>query len=157
MPEAPREFKPLKDVGALPLNDTSELKFYVDEFKGYKYASIRTFVKGEQYSGPTKSGVTMNPAILADVIETLGKLPPEPAALEERELGRYPKKLGTELVVRITIYKDAAGIDIREWVDDQTYKGWSKKGIRILYKDLAKAVGFLREMQPVVGPPRAKP
>jgi hypothetical protein len=156
MPEAPREFKPLKDVGALPLNETSDLRFYVDEYKGFKYASIRTFLKGGEYSGPTKSGVTMNAAVLAGVIEALAKLPAEPTALQEQELGRFPKKMGATLVVRVTIYKDATGIDIREWVEDEAYKGWSKKGVRIPYQDLPKAMAFLREMQPAVGAPRPK-
>lgn len=74
MPES-REFKPLKEVGAVPVSDTSELKFYVDEYRGYKYASVRTFVKGDTYSGPTKSGVTLNGAVLDGVIATLAKLP----------------------------------------------------------------------------------
>ena len=154
---APREFKPLKDVGTLPLNETSDLRFYVDEYKGFKYGSIRTFMKGETYSGPTKSGITMNPTILAGMIEALSKLPAEPQTLQEQELARFPKKMGLELVARVTIYKDSTGIDIREWVDDVEYKGWSKKGVRIPYKDLPQTLAMLREMQQHVGPPKARP
>lgn len=142
-----REFKPLKDLGSMPLSDTSELKFYVDEYKGYKYGSIRTFVKGDTYSGPTKSGVTLNPTILDGVIEALSKLPPEPAALEDKELARFPKKMGVELVLRITIFKDTTGIDLREWVEENEYKGWSKKGVRIPYKDLGATISHLKEMK----------
>lgn len=149
MPEA-REFKPLKEAGTIPVSDSSELKFYVDEYKGYKYASIRTFVKGDSYSGPTKSGVTLNAAILDGVLEALEKLPKEPDALQEQELARFPKKVGVTLVARITIYKDATGVDLREWVDDVEYKGWSKKGVRIPYKDLPKAIGFLKDMRSLV-------
>src|SRR3989338_207123 len=145
-----REFKPLKEIGTLPISDSSELKFYVDEYKGYKYGSVRTFVKGDNYSGPTKSGVTMNPAILEGLIGALAKLPKEPAALEEKELGRFPKRMGIELVLRITIFKDATGIDLREWVEDRDYKGWSKKGVRIPYKELPKALDFFKEMQGLV-------
>lgn len=145
--EEPREFKPLKDIGVLPLSESSDLRFYVDEFKGHRYGSIRTFLKGDGYSGPTKSGVTLNAAVLEGVLEALGKLPPEPAATQDQELARFPKKMGVELVVRIAIYKDTTGIDLREWVEDQAYKGWSKKGVRIPYKALPQALGFLREMQ----------
>ncbi|MFI5362349.1 MAG: hypothetical protein ACHQ49_10300 [Elusimicrobiota bacterium] len=145
-----REFKPLKDLGELSLGDRSILKFYVDEFKGHKYGSIRTFVTGETYSGPTKSGITMNARILGEAIPALEKLPLEPEALEDVELGRWPKKMGVELVARITIYKDTTGIDLREWVDEAEYKGWSKKGVRIPYKDLPKAIGYLREMKALV-------
>lgn len=145
-----REFKPLKELGEISLGDRSILKFYVDEFKGHKYGSIRTFVTGETYSGPTKSGITMNARILDEAIPALEKLPAEPTALEDVELARWPKKMGVELVARITIYKDTTGVDLREWVDEAEYKGWSKKGVRIPYKDLPKAIGFLREMKALV-------
>lgn len=146
----PKEFKPLQELGDISLGDRSVLKFYVDEFKGHKYGSIRTFVTGDAYSGPTKSGVTMNSRILELAIPVLSKLPLEPTALEDVELARWPKKMGVELVARITIFKDNTGIDLREWVDEAEYKGWSKKGVRIPYKDLPKALEFLKKMQTVV-------
>lgn len=148
-----REFKPLKELGDISLGDESVLKFYVDEFKGHKYGSIRTFVTGEKYSGPTKSGVTMNERILSEAIPVLEKLAPVPASPEDVELGRWPKKMGVELVARVTFYKDAPGVDIREWMDgsDETgYKGWSKKGVRIPYKDLPQALEYLRQMKALV-------
>jgi hypothetical protein len=152
MPES-REFKPLKELGDIPLGDSSVLKFYVDEFKGHKYGSIRTFVTGEAYSGPTKSGVTMNARILEEALPILEKLPPGAAASADRELGRWPKKLGVELVARLIVYNDATSVDLREWVDEAGYKGWSKKGVRIPYKDLPKALEFLRAMKSFVAQP----
>jgi hypothetical protein len=152
------EFKPLKDLGSLPLNATSELKFYVDEYKGFKYGSIRTFVTGEGYTGPTKSGVTLNPAILAGVIEALETLPKTGASFkEEKELGRFPKKIGVALVLRITLFKDAPGLDLREWVEEEGYTGWSKKGVRVPYEELASTIQRLKQMQEIVGLPKAKP
>ncbi len=145
-----KEFKPLLDVGSLPLTETSDIRFYVDEFKGHKYASVRTFVKGDTYSGPTKSGVTLNARVLEEVLKVLEKLPAEPSALEDVELLRVPKKAGVELVVRITIFKDTTGVDLREWVAEPEYTGWSKKGVRLPYKDLSVALGFLRKMQAAV-------
>ena len=146
-----REFKPLKDLGSLTISETSELKFYVDEYKGYKYGSIRTFVKGDTYSGPTKSGVTLNPGLLNGVIETLSKLPKEPEAMEEKELARFPKKAGIELVVRITIFKDSTGIDLREWVEEQT--GLSLGYIEQLYSfgDRGRHARRIRERQIPLG------
>ena len=148
-----KEFKPLKELGAITMSETSELKFYVDEYKGHRYGSIRTFVKGDAYSGPTKAGVTLNARVLNETIPALEKLPPEPAAAEDKELLRVPKKMGVELVVRITLYKETVGIDLREWVDEPEYKGWSKKGVRVPYKDLAAMVGYLRQMQALVANP----
>ena len=148
-----REFKPLKELGSVVLNETTELKFYVDEFKGHRYGSIRTFIKGEGYSGPTKAGVTLNGRILDEAIAALEKLPASPTAKEDVELARLPKKQGVELVLRITIYKDAPGLDVREWVDEPEFKGWSKKGVRIPYKDLKATLEFLRQMKPLVAKP----
>ena len=141
------EFKPLKDIGRLPLNETSELRFYVDEFKGYPFGSIRTFVKRDSYAGPTKAGVTLKGAVLDGVIATVEKLPKEPETTEDVELARFQKKPGVELVARVNIYRDTTGLDLREWVDDGDYKGWTKKGIRINYPDIVKTLGFLKEMR----------
>lgn len=148
-----KEFKPLQDLGAVPLSESSELRFYVDEFKGHRYGSIRTFVKGDAYSGPTKAGVTLNARVLEETLPVLEKLPAEPADTEDRELVRVPKKMGVELVVRITLYKGTVGIDLREWVEEAEYKGWSKKGVRVPYNSLAAMVGYLRQMKALVAKP----
>ena len=148
-----REFKPLKELGRLALSESSELVFYVDEYKGHRYGSVRTFLKGDGYSGPTKSGVTLNARVLDAAIEAVEKLPPEPLATEDQELVRIPKKAGVELVVRVTIFKDSTGVDIREWVDEPEYKGWSKKGVRIPYKDIPASLQFLRQMKALVAKP----
>ncbi|MFA6091924.1 MAG: PC4/YdbC family ssDNA-binding protein [Elusimicrobiota bacterium] len=145
MSETP-EFKPIATAGVIKTSDTSELRFYIDEYRGYSYASIRTFVQRDNYTGPTKAGITMNPTVLEKVLETLSALPPEPQATEDTELARIPRRTGLELVVRITIYRDSTGIDLREWVDDTTYKGWSKKGVRIAYSDLKQSVEFLKQL-----------
>ncbi|MDD5657876.1 MAG: PC4/YdbC family ssDNA-binding protein [Elusimicrobia bacterium] len=92
----------------------------------------------------------MNAALLDGVIPALAKLPKEPDTLEDKELARFPKKAGVELVLRITIFRDTTGVDLREWVDDPTYKGWSKKGVRIPYKEVAQAVTYLKEMRQLV-------
>lgn len=146
----PVEFKPQADLGAIKLSEESELKFYVDEYKGYKYGSIRTFVKRPTYSGPTKAGITVNAATLDGVLEALAKLPTEPKTLEDAELARLPRKAGITLVVRITIYKDTTGIDLREWVEEPAYTGWSKKGVRIPYEELAKTLELLGKMKPLL-------
>jgi hypothetical protein len=145
-----KEFKPLKELGTISLSETTQIKFYVDEYKGYKYGSIRTFIQGESYSGPTKSGITLNAGLLDSVLPILKDLPLEPDTLEDKELARFPKKAGVELVVRITIFRDTTGVDMREWVEDSSYKGWSKKGVRIPYKELPQAVSFLKDMRQLV-------
>lgn len=146
----PIEFKPLHHAGTVAVNDTSEIRFYVDEFKGHRYASIRTFVKRDAYSGPTKAGVTMNLKVLEAVLETLAPLPEQPVLTEDAELGRIQKKPELELVIRVTIYRDETGVDFREFVDEEErggYKGWSKKGVRIAYAELPAIRKHLASMR----------
>lgn len=145
MAESPA-FKPLKEFGSIELAEFSQARFYIDEYKGHPYASIRTFVTSDSYSGPTKSGVTLKAELLEKTIAVLEKLPKEPAATEDAELARFPKRAGLELAVRITIYRDTTGIDFREWVDDGSYKGWSKRGVRIGYAELGSIIRYLKEM-----------
>ncbi|TBR23384.1 hypothetical protein EPO15_06105 [bacterium] len=149
--QTPAAFNPLKDVGRLTMPDGSEIRFYADEFKGYPFGSIRTFVKRDTYEGPTKAGVTLKGAVLDGVIEALEKLPKEPTATEDVELARFEKKKNAdeaiELVARITIYRDTTGVDLREWVVSESYTGWSKKGVRLPYADIPKCVGYLKEMR----------
>ena len=49
----------------------------------------------------------------------------------EEEFGRIRKNDSTEIVIRKSEYRGAAGIDIREYVSTSAYTGWSKSGIRI--------------------------
>ena len=144
------EFKSLHLAGTLSVNESSEIRFYVDEFKGHRYASMRTFVKNDNYSGPTKAGVTMNLKVLEAVLEKLAPLPEQPEHAEDVELARVEKKPELELVVRITIYRDETGLDFREFVDEEErggYKGWSKKGVRIAYSELPKIRELLASMR----------
>ena len=51
---AETNFAPLKEVGSVALSEESELKFYVDEYNGYKYASVRTFLTDYMKNLPGK-------------------------------------------------------------------------------------------------------
>lgn len=146
----PKEFKPLADLGSIALDEKNELKFYVDEFKGHRYGSIRNFMKSDGYAGPTKAGVTLNARVLAETIAALEKLPAEPAAVVEAELVRVLKKAGVELVARVILDKDGPALDLREW-EAATADG--KKGVRFPYKHLAAALALLKKMRPLVAKP----
>lgn len=145
MPE--KGFNIIKEIGTIAVSPESEIRFSIDEFRAHRYASIRKFLKSEAYSGPTHSGITLNSAILEGVAGVLSKLPKEPQALSDQELGRFAKRAGLQLVVRITIYRDSTGIDLREWQDDVAYKGWTKRGIRLPYEHLERITAFLEEMK----------
>ena len=46
-----------KDLGRMKKNDTTDIVVRIDDFGGKKGLTIREFVKGERYTGFTKSGV----------------------------------------------------------------------------------------------------
>lgn len=140
-------FKVLEEIGVLPATEGSEIRFSIDEYRGHKYASIRKYLKRDSYNGPTRSGITMSREIVVGVLDALNKLPKEPQALKEHELGKFAKRPGLSVVARITIYRDSTGIDLREWQDDISYKGWTKRGIRLPYENIEQIISYLSKMQ----------
>ncbi|MBR1980033.1 PC4/YdbC family ssDNA-binding protein [Candidatus Proelusimicrobium excrementi] len=124
-------FSVLNLIGALASEDGSEIKFSIDSYKGYKYVSIRKYLKSETYSGPTKAGITLSPEIVGKINTALAALPEDYKAVQEGELGKYAKKQGLSIVLRVSSYMGSKGIDLRQWQEDETYTGWTKKGIRL--------------------------
>ena len=118
-------------IGALTSEDGSEIKFSIDSYKGYKYVSIRKYLKSETYSGPTKAGITLSPEIVGKISEALAALPEDYKTIEDGELGKYAKKQGLSIVLRVSSYMGSKGIDLRQWQEDDSYTGWTKKGIRL--------------------------
>ena len=84
-------FSVLNLIGALASEDGSEIKFSIDSYKGYKYVSIRKYLKSETYSGPTKAGITLSPEIVGKINTALAALPEDYKAVQEGELGKYAK------------------------------------------------------------------
>ena len=124
-------FSVLNLIGALASEDGSEIKFSIDSYKGYKYVSIRKYLKSETYSVPTKAGITLSPEIVGKINTALAALPEDYKAVQEGELGKYAKKQGLSIVLRVSSYMGSKGIDLRQWQEDETYTGWTKKGIRL--------------------------
>ncbi len=131
-------FSVLNTIGALTAEDGSEIKFSIDSYKGYKYVSIRKYLKSETYSGPTKAGITLSPEIVGKINTALAALPQDYKEVQECELGKYAKKQGLSIVLRVSSYMGIKGIDLRQWQEDETYKGWTKKGIRLPVEKLAE-------------------
>lgn len=141
------EFHPLKEVGQIAYSSTSDVRFYVDEFRGRRYAAVRRFLKSPRYTGPTRSGVTLDGEMLGRVVVAIEGYSTNGAEPKEQELGRYQRRPGVDLVVRIQVYKEKAGIDIREWLDSEQYSGWSKKGVRIPHERLAELLTHLKALR----------
>jgi Transcriptional Coactivator p15 (PC4) len=140
-------FKILHELGVLQISESSNIRFSIDEFKGHKYGSIRKYLKRESYQGPTRSGITLTLDIVDKLIEDFSKLSRESQLPKEREMGRYQKRPGTFVVSRITTYQNITSIDLREWQEDVSYTGWTKRGIRLPLKNLDSIMEYLNKMK----------
>jgi len=135
---AESSFSILSEIGAIDLGGGEEIKFTVDSFKGHKYVSVRKYLKSDTYTGPTKAGITLSPEITGKVNAAVAALPADINAIGDMELGKYAKKQGLSIILRISSYQNTKGIDIRQWQEDEAYTGWTKKGIRLPLEKLAE-------------------
>ena len=124
-------FEILQVIGVLPIDEGSEIKISIDSFKNHKYVSIRKYLKSDTYTGPTKAGITLSPEMIDKVYQTINSLPDNVEEIEDKELGRFAKRKGLNIVLRVSSYMNVKGLDLRQYQEDSTYTGWTKKGIRL--------------------------
>lgn len=124
-------FMVLKEIGVLALEDGGEVKFTLDAYRNYRYASVRKYMSSESYSGATRAGITMTPEIVLALAPLLAKLPDNPAGIQDGDIGKFAKRPGMSVVARISTFRGARGLDLRQWQEDSVYTGWTKKGIRL--------------------------
>lgn len=124
-------FAVLHHIGVLALDESSEIRFSIDAYRGYRYASIRKYLTTGDYTGATRAGITMTLEIVKALAPLLAALPDDPAQLKDVELGKFAKRPGLSVVVRVSSFQGTRGLDFRQWQEDDTYKGWTKKGIRL--------------------------
>ena len=128
---AESSFMVLQQIGTLVLDENSEIRFSIDAYRGYRYASIRKYLTQGAYTGATRAGITLTPDIVKAVAPLLAQLPDDPAQLTDVELGKYAKRPGLSVIVRVSSFHGSRGLDFRQWQEDEKYKGWTKKGIRL--------------------------
>lgn len=124
-------FSILRQIGSIKIDEGNEIKFSVDAYKQSRYLSVRKYLKSETYSGPTKAGITLTSEVVVKIAKALATLPDDPNSIQDGELGKYARRQGLAIVLRVSSFYTAKGIDIRQWQEDETYTGWTKKGIRL--------------------------
>ncbi|MCL2888441.1 MAG: transcriptional coactivator p15/PC4 family protein [Elusimicrobia bacterium] len=140
-------FMILHNIGSIVSDDKmEEVKFSIDAYRGYRYASIRKYLKSDSYSGATRAGITMTPEIVKGVAAVLEKLPDDASKIEDVELGKFAKRPGMSVVARISSFKGARGLDLRQWQEDDIYTGWTKKGIRLPLNKMGEIKKLFKEM-----------
>jgi hypothetical protein len=136
-------------IGTIQLTRTTSLVFSVRPWKGRTFAHVRKFVSGERYEGPTKSGLAMGGDVLMSVIDALTRLKAEAPGAKEEQFAKVHKGGDSEIIVSVIPPDDLQAlpsVDVREYVDSETYTGPTKKGVRFAWDKLTEFIGLL-EMQ----------
>lgn len=134
-------------IGSIQLTPSTSLVFSVRPWKGRMFAHIRKFVAGAKYEGPTKAGLAMGGDVLVSVIEALTGLQAEVPGAQEKQFAKIHKGGDTDIVVTIIPPDDLKAlpsVDVREYVDSESYTGPTKKGVRFAWDKLTEFIGILQ-------------
>ena len=133
-------------IGTIQLTRTTSLVFSVRPWKGRMLAHVRKFVSGEKYEGPTKSGLAMGGDVLVSVIDALTRLKADAPGAKEKQFAKVHKAGDTDIIVTVIPPDDLKAlpsVDVREYVDSETYTGPTKKGVRFAWDKLTEFIGLL--------------
>ena len=120
-------FALLREIGILTLNEQEEVHFSVDAYHGYRYVSVRRYLKLEGgFSGPTRDGVTLTPEIVRALVPILSALPADEKQLALGPVGKFAKRPGICIVVSVAEFRGARGLELKQWSQE---KGFSQNGI----------------------------
>ena len=119
-------FTLLREIGILTLTDTEEVRFSIDAYRGFRYVSVRRYLKADGFAGPTRDGITLSPEMVEILMPLLQQLPDDPQKIPTGEVAKLAKRAGICVVVRVVHFKDNLGLDLRQWQSDT---GFTKKGI----------------------------
>ena len=86
--------------------------------------------------GATRVGITMTPEIVQALAPIIAALPDDEKQCPDKDLGKFAKRPGMSVVARVSAFMGAKGLDLRQWQEDSTYTGWTKKGIRLPYNKI---------------------
>ena len=121
----------IKEYGAIQTQRNAQVRFYIDKFRNALYANIREFIEGKNYKGPTRKGVKLNFKELSEIQDKIKDLSLDDPAVKDKEILRLEKSSIKDIVLKAADYKGRVGLDIREWLKTDEYKGWTKNGVRI--------------------------
>lgn len=119
-------FMLLRDIGKLVLSEQEEVHFSIDAYRGYRYVSVRRYLRTDNFAGPTRDGVTFTPEMIRALVPVLNQLPAEEKQLKLGQIAKLAKRAGICVVVTVAEFRGQRGLELRQWEQD---KGFTKKGI----------------------------
>lgn len=121
-------FTLLRDIGVISVRENEDIRFSIDAYHGYRYVSVRRYLKTDGFTGATRDGITLTPEIVHALATRLASLPDEIPQLADGQVGKFAKRAGICVVVSVATFRDQRGLDLRNWEEG---KGFTKKGIWI--------------------------
>ena len=134
-------FTLLRDVGEIILKEDERIRFSLDAYHGYRYASVRRYLKTDGFAGATRDGVTMTPEIVQAMASKILALPDKVESIPDGMIGKFAKRAGICVVASVATFRGARGLDLRQW---EEVKGFTKKGIWIPLKNFRKLKDYFR-------------
>ena len=119
-------FMLLRDIGKLVLSEQEEVHFSIDAYRGYRYVSVRRYLRTDKFVGPTRDGVTFTPEMIRALVPVLNQLPAEEKQMKLGQIAKLAKRAGICVVVTVAEFRGQRGLELRQWEQD---KGFTKKGI----------------------------
>ena len=119
-------FMLLREIGTLVLSSEEEVRFSIDAYRGYRYVSVRRYLRMDNFSGPTRDGVTFTPEMILTLVPVLKQLPTDFNQLQPGTVAKLAKRPGICIVITVAEFRGQLGLDLRQWEQD---KGATKKGI----------------------------
>ena len=136
----------MSEIGLIRLSPSLEVIFYIDTYKGERFANIRKFIRSESYTGPTKKGIKLAKQQLEPIIKALTQISGDLDTIQEGELASIPISEDRHISIRINYFNGEYGLDIRQYIATKKYKGPLKKGIRIPLEYAKNVSAYCQEM-----------
>ncbi len=128
-----------QEIGYVELTATTRIIFSVGSWKGQARGGIRKFVTTDKYSGPTKSGMSLDGQTAAQLLGALRALQSTVPRNDQDQHVSVGKTRDWELRVSIIAPDENNGlpsVDMREFVDTPRYAGPTKAGVRFSWDKL---------------------
>ena len=119
-------FVVLKEIGTLSINPQEEMRFSIDAYHGFRYVSVRRYLRMDSFAGPTRDGVTLTPEIVQALVPRLLALPTQPEQIKLGMIGKFAKRAGICIVASMVEFRAERGLELRQWEQE---KGYTKKSI----------------------------
>ncbi len=122
-----------RELGFVELTATTRIIFSVGSWKGQSRGSIRKFIASDKYTGPTKSGMSLDGATLAQLLAALRSLQSTVPTSDPNQFVSVGKTRDWEIRIAIIPPDEDSrlpSVDIREFVETVRYTGPTKAGVR---------------------------